>query len=577
MTLSEQRRAVRSRRTSLVLAAALLAAPAPLLASYVSGAQAAEPTAQSCAAVVAANPDEPPCNPYLADSPWTGSHRNPYAQDSSPFPGPTGPADRVGVAHAAVGAVPVVLSFSPTYPDGKRVIWASTVGVTGEVIKVDPETVTVIDKYIPQLEAGAPPVQPGVSGAYNLVDSQNRVFVPAGTTLQVFGDAVPGQRRSAIALLKEFTLPPEALCGDDKVVGIAMTYTGRIAFATQHGVVGTLPRDPALMDAAHLRTYSINGSDCAGGAGGIEDVSNSIAVDENNGIYVVTSHAMYRFADGVDGPTPVWRSGYAGAGLTGSGRISGGSGSTPTLMGVRQDDRFVVITDGARTMNLVLMWRDKIPTGWTPVRPGADRRIACEVPLVFGNEPGTESLSEQSVVVRGKTAVVVNNLQGFDEVLSQLPGQLSIYTALVSGLPLNAPKGVERVDWNPVTRRCDVVWANPTASIPNGIPTLSTASKMVYGIGVHGGVWSLDGLDLATGRLTLSVPTTALPTSNSTYAGATIGPDQTIWTGTFGGITRFRQCAVGQVCEKPGPIEPLLGRFPSEPTDLLRHVLGLPN
>ncbi len=223
-------------------------------------------------------------HPYLADSPWPGLQRGSYAQHSSPLPGPSGRASRVGVAHLSTASAPVILSFSPSYPDGKRVIWASTVGFSGEVFKIDPQSVTVIDKFIPQLEAGEPPMQPGVSGAYNLVDADNHLIVGMGTSLQVFGDAVPGRRDSAIRRLRAFELPSRALCGDDELVGINMTYDGRIAFATKNGVVGTVPRAPARMDRANVRLLSINGRDCASKAeGSLERVSNSISADERGG------------------------------------------------------------------------------------------------------------------------------------------------------------------------------------------------------------------------------------------------------------------------------------------------------
>jgi hypothetical protein len=79
--------------------------------------------------------------------------------------------------------------------------------------------------------------------------------------------------------------------------------------------------------------------------------------------------------------------------------------------------------------------------------------------------------------------------------------------------------------------------------------------------------------------LKLEVPTTALPTSNSVYSAPTIGPDQTIWTSTFGGLTRFRQCAPDETSERLDPVQALLGRFPTgDPQEgLLRSIFGLPN
>lgn len=554
-----------------LVASLLLTPPADATGPVVAG------MAPGCSTPAAPDGHEPPCNPYLADSPWAGNHRGSYAQASSPFPGPVGPASSVDVRHLALTAVPVIVSFSPAYPDGKSVLWASTVGVTGEVAKVDPDTGDLIDKYQPQLEAGAALTLPSVSGAYNVVDAEGRLHVTTTTGINVYGDARPGVRNSPIALLRSFELPAAALCGKDSLVGLTMTYDGRIAFATENGVVGTVPRDPAQMDAAHLRTISLNGADCSAGPdGAMETVSNSIAADDQGGIYVVTSHAQYRL-DEDPSLEVTWRSGYAGAGGTGGGRLGAGSGSTPTLMGTAaDDDRFVVITDGQKRMHLDLMWRDQIPDDWEPVRPGADRRIACEIPVTFGKE-AEPSLSEQSVLVRGNSAVVVNNLQGLDPVLSALPPQLSLYTQLISGIPGNAPRGLERIAWDPVTRTCDVVWSNPDIAIPNGIPTMSVATGLIYGIGARQGVWTLEGIDWETGRVKLTVPTTALPTSNSVYAATTVGPDGSVWTGTFGGLTKFQPCgtAGSTSCRHLGPLEAVIGRPPKTVEGLATYLFGI--
>jgi hypothetical protein len=565
-----------------LIAPAAAVSPAEPVAAHSSAPPARTAAPPACETPAAVDGAEPACNPHLADSPWASNHRNSYAQASSPFPGPAGPAERVNVDHDGFASAPIVLSFSPEYPDGGRVIWASTVGLTNEILKIDPETVTVIDKYIPQVEEGAGPGTNSVSGAYNLVDVDNRLHVGQATALEVYGDAVPGKRDSTIALLRRLDLPAEALCGDDRLVGITMTYDGHIAFATENGVVGVVPRQPERMTTEHLRTFSINGKDCAGGPDGeVETVSNSIAADEKGGLYVVSSHAMYRIDWKGDRLSQTWRSGYAGAGGSGGGRLGAGSGSTPTLMGTAAgDDKFVVITDGQELMHLVLMWRDKIPTGWQPIREGADPRIACEIPVTFGDESADRSLSEQSVLVRGYGAVVVNNLQQLDPVIGQLPPQVAPYSQLLSGLPGNAPTGIQRFDWDPETKTCDVTWSNPEVAIPNGIPTMSAATNMIYGIGSRDGVWTLEGLDWNTGKVALTVETTAFPTSNSFYAATTIGPDGTAWTGNFGGVTRFQPCDPDQEADcgrRLGPAEAIVGTVPGDPEDALQDTVGQPN
>jgi hypothetical protein len=349
-----------------------------------------------CLTYVAPDGHEPPCNPALVDSGWGASHRGNFAQASSPFPGPTTSAT---VSHIqTLGAAPIVIDFSARYADGGRVAWMSTVSApdSGMVFKLDVASGQVIDSYSLEADEGRTPSQLGsITGAYNLLDRDGHLIVGRQQALEVYADATPGQRTSPIALLKRFTLPASALCRpSDKLVGINMLPDGHVAFATDQGIVGVIPRRVEQMDSAHLRVLSVNGARCGDASiddAALENVSNSIAVDETGAIYTVTDTAQYKHRVTSDGVEQVWRAPYesgAGSGV----RLGDGSGSTPTLMGTDPgDDRFVVITDGQKLMHLVLMWRDAIPPGWKPIAPGKDRRIACEVPVTFGDPHATET------------------------------------------------------------------------------------------------------------------------------------------------------------------------------------------
>src|SRR6185503_17139493 len=261
---------------------------------------------------------------------------------------------------------------------------------------------------------------------------------------------------------------------------------------------------------------------------GREGVSNSISTDEDGGIYVVSEKAMYR-VDWRDGALSLrWRTPYKTGEGGGGARIDEGSCSTPALMGTdRDDDRFVVITDGQRLMHVVLFGRD-------------DGKIACELPLTFGDPNATESTSEQSVVVRGYGTLVVNNVLALDDVLGALPEDVRPASALSAPVPENAPKGVERIDWDPATRTCHSVWGNREASIPNGIPTMSAATGLAYGAGLKGQTWGLLGLDWATGAEKLWVPSGDGPQDNSFFAATTIGPDGRVLYGTSGQLIVYR-------------------------------------
>jgi hypothetical protein len=507
----------------------LLAATVLAVLAAAAPAVAAGPT---CLTPVAAH--EPPCNPHLADSGWGGSHRGSYASGSSPYPAPRA-GDKVSWQHVllpgSLTQVPIIIDFSSPYPGGGRAAFMSVVSspdVRG-VHKVDVASGRVISSLT------EPPAFGGalISGAYNLLDRDNHLFVGRARALDVFGDVRPSELSSPIAKLRSFALPDSALCGnDDRLVGITMTYDGHIAFASELGAVGVVPRRLDRLDAAHLKTLKLCG----------ETVSNSISADETGGIYVVTSKHMHRVQ--WDGETlrSAWTADYETGGAATGVRLGEGSGSTPDVMGTSHDkQRFVVITDGQPLMHLVLFWRDAIPTGWQPIAPGKDRRIACEVPVTFGDPNATASSSEQSVLTSGYTSIIVNNTLKNEALFAALPAQQrQILAALAGEDPINAPYGLERIDWDPATRTCRSVWANRTVSIPNAVPTLSTASGLVYGDGQRLGVWGLEGVDIATGASKLRVDALPGPQDNSLYAATEVGPDGAIWQGVGGGIDIYR-------------------------------------
>lgn len=499
----------------------------------------------SCVSPAAADGHEPRCNPHLAQSHWAGAHRGSYAQASSPFPGPK-PGQDVKHSHTSVSGVPIALAFSEPYADGGRAVWGSLVSAPENqgVFKLDEATGEVIDVHTdPTGELTS-----DSTGAYNVLDRDNHLIVAHRKTLDVYGDSVPGDRSSPIARLASLDLAAVMCREDDRVVGITMGYDGKVAFATALGVVGVVPRQVEQMNSQNLRTVSLNADACDDPSverDDLEQVSNSISADESGGVYVVTSKAQYRFSahrtpSGAATFARDWRAEYETGGIVGGARLGSGSGSTPSLMGTeRDDDKFVVITDGQQLMNLVVMWRDEIPKDWEPIAPGKDRRIACEVPVTFGDDR-TESVSEQSVLVRGNAAVVVDNAHTLDPAFSALPQELRPFSVIGGQLDANAPHGIQRIDWNPQTRTCETKWANPEVSMPNGIPTMSVPSGLIYDIGQQDGQWGLSAVDFASGEQKMFVPSGFELDKNSFFAGSEIGPDGSVWTGTLQGVSAFR-------------------------------------
>ncbi|MFW2390466.1 MAG: hypothetical protein ACN4G0_19175 [Polyangiales bacterium] len=518
--------------------------------------------------------DEAPTNAFLADSPWANTHRNSYNQGSTELPGPAEkPADyeedwlpsRAGL---------ITANFSSPYADGQRVIWASAVG---QILKVDPtrdELVLIDEMEVPVddvdgsgetitdgldtalrlfgdqsnaavaagFAASAPPnpelregeAGRGVSGIYPVLASDGIFYQPLLQKIVAYGDAVDGDRMSAIEVKREFTVPAERLQRDwDKIIGLTMLYDGRLAFATNYGLVGVVTR--SFTDAKYLQITD--------DAGELEWVFNNIASDESGGIYVVSHERMHRvqwtgteltldetaggwsapYGTGNDNPLPV--------------QSLAGSGSTPSLMGTRlDDDRFVVITDGEQIMNIVLFWRDAIPDDWEQLEGTDSRRIAAQVPVTFGNEEIERSFSDQSVLVRGYGAFVVNNeLTEYDD--TQV---VNIFTSGMKGIQ---PFGSEKFEWDPETRTLTSVWTNDI-SFPNAIPTMSGDTGLIYSIGARDlgeeeNTWTLEAVDWSTGASAWHLPIGELGRHNSAFAAVQVVDDRTVYYGTFFGLQRI--------------------------------------
>ncbi len=453
----------------------------------------------------------PAKHPHVADSPWPMSHANSWAHasvDPSEYEG--GGSGALQVDFTSTELVSITLAISGQYPDGGRVAWGSSYT---KIFKLD------ASGEVPALLAELPRTQQPmglIAGAYTVLDEHGVFWSTQDDTIEAHTDADPLDRSSAIVKVGSWTLPDPA--DAESIVGLAMTWDGRLAFATSEGRVGIIDR--GLQQVMFGPPMD-------------EEVSNSIAVDERGGIYVVGSKSVARFVwtgevlslDAADG---AWKVPYeAGDGTIKPGRLGPGSGSTPTLMGGGRDG-LLVITDGRDVMHLVALWREDIPSDWEGLGGDFDRRIAGSVPVTFGDPTRTTSFSEQSVLVDGWRAVVVNNTYGDYE------------TAIEPVLAGVAPPGIEQFEWDPSSRTLRSTWVVPDVSCPNGIPAMNRATQRMHCIGRRGETWTLESIDWETGDVDPPIELGSEDQYNSVYAATEVGPGGDIWSGTLTGVVRVR-------------------------------------
>ncbi len=273
-----------------------------------------------------------------------------------------------------------------------------------------------------------------------------------------------------------------------------MTYDGYVIVGFTNGVA-VINRDLNVDSASFYRF------------GDDEYVSNSLSVDENNGIYVASNKLMRKLvwtgATLSDNESAgAWSCPYDTATeLPPIIKFDNGTGSTPTLMGFGgNSDKLVVITDGAKQMKLVAFWRDTIPNGFVQKPGTASRRIAGQIQVTCGFSPLPEWIqSEQSVVVHGYGAFVVNNIP--QTVNSDIVNKNKILQVSLMGPAYDSSYGVERFEWDPAADGWYSVWTRSDVSSTSMIPVYSKSGDMALINGYMSNGWEVTGLDWDTGEI----------------------------------------------------------------------------
>ena len=166
------------------------------------------------------------------------------------------------------------------------------------------------------------------------------------------------------------------------------------------------------------------------------------------------------------------------------------------------------------------------------------RRIAGQAPATMGDQDLRAAQSEQSVVVSGYGAFVVNNTPRNKPFF--LPGDRA--TGVLSGglgsNPKFQPFGVHKFVWDPADRRLYSAWANKNVSSPNGVPWMSRGSNQVYFIGARNNRWTMEALDWTSGAATFHW-TIGGQAWNSTFSGIVLDEAGRVTYGAMWGRVRI--------------------------------------
>ncbi len=339
------------------------------------------------------------------------------------------------------------------------------------------------------------------AGIYALVSNQDFVYANAGTIVSAIGLVDRNDPSKGLEVKARFDtasiIPPTSVFGEAPrvgLVGMNMTYDGHVVIGALNGV--------AVVDAALTRGQFVAFGDDN------QMATNSLAVDADGGIYVATGSKQPRIPGvmrklvwkngrlSADPANGAWTAQYDGGDWPPAIKAGTGTGSTPTLMGFGDnEDKLVLITDGANRMKLVAFWRDTIPGDARAVPGARSPRIADQKPVTAGiSEQRAWLQSEQTIIVSGQGAFVVNNLieEGHPD---------RIIDVMTVG-PVHAPpRGVEKIVWNDKENRFYSAWTRGDVVSVSMVPLASSGANAVFVNGYSkADGWEVTGLDWETGR-----------------------------------------------------------------------------
>ncbi|WP_250439677.1 hypothetical protein [Caballeronia sp. AZ1_KS37] len=363
-----------------------------------------------------------------------------------------------------------------------------------------------------------------VNGVYSVVDKDNHVYYnDSDGNISMFGLVDEKNPAAGIKVIKTVDMKP--IVGKAHLVGTGVTYDGKFVVASN---VSISVFDRSLEGQPQTIRFAPG-----------EFVSNSFAIDQKGGIYIASNRVMHKVVwtgtklseDEADG---AWKAEYEHGDQPPAVKFGDGTGSTPTLMGFGDDqDKLVVITDGANRMHLVAFWRDQMPAGWKQIPGTKSPRIAGQIGITAGlKHPPKFVQSEQSVVVNGYGAFVVNNVAE--------KGHPDKLVDVLSLGPVNKPaSGAERLEWDPKKHAWRSVWTRDDVVSISMVPSTSSASNMVFVNGYYPKTgWEITGMDWNTGKTVHRVSFGQSNLGNGAYAIIQYLSNGDLLMNSIGGPTR---------------------------------------
>lgn len=402
---------------------------------------------------------------FMAPNNYSNVHCDAYQTDACTCKGPVG---KFGAGN--LKSKLCTLNNSPelcptiTFDSKGRIvtvgIWVDKDGNTQhELLLLAPDTLGIITSL--QLPSGGGGSSTFGGGGYFYLDQHSQAVVPlVDGTIGVYGltETDTGLQ------FKQVTVYYPGLDPSSSIQSTMPDWSGRLWFVTDDGYIGVFDLNTTESP------YTIQLEN--------EGIANSFPVDETGGVFIVSDHALYRFdydASITNRISQTWRCHYDRGKYKKPGQKSWGSGTTPTLLNVG-DEQYVAITDNADPRMNVLVFRREKKFKGEPVfyQP------------VFQEK---KSATENSLIGAAGTFIVENNFG---------------YLAPFGHAPIHqTTPGMTLINFS--ESQAVLPWSNPNLSVPSVVSKVSTLDGLVYTYAMvfkdNTAEWYFTAVDFYTGKL----------------------------------------------------------------------------
>jgi hypothetical protein len=508
----------------------------------------------------------PPQHPFMAPNGRNNIHDDAYMTDTYALSGPLADGPEVSTLFFRECA-------SVMFDSAGRIV-TICVGLDRPVLALlHPQTLQTLAAMplpVRNPQSSSNPFNDFSGGGYFYLDQLDRAVL-ATNDRHVLEVAITGE--PGFTVTRDYDLNGH-VATNEGIISVLPDWSGRLWFVTRRGKVGTIDRSSGAVQSMQL-------------AG--EGISNSFAVDEDGGVFIVSDQALYRFDSGPSGaPTITWRLVYPNSSVQKPSQSDAGSGTTPTLMG----RNWVAITDNADPMNVQVYERAKqldpqtqrkakkkrkkkgkrraAPAGKRRKkkrkkkgRQEAKQRLVCSEPVFRAGASATDNS-----LIATDTSIVVENNYGYSGLASTMnggvtePGLTRVDVVKLQaqkkkkkkrkkkkGKGRAAAKGKKKKQKRKkggqvASYGCRTVWTSAERA-PSVVPKLSLANGLVYTYTKPPrsddiDAWYLTALDFRTGQTVFRRLAGTGFGHNNNYAPVTLGPDGTAYVGVLGGLVAFR-------------------------------------